>query len=168
MREKPRQMTVEHAHAAGERFITGEPSLEATWRQVAYAWIDTHEPASPADEDEDQLTARHEAIADAYLDGIRANLLEALGDTAQGRPEPDTVELAATLHGAAEQLDESATTMTFMVDTLRALLDEATPHGLSTTARLAAEGCIRVGLQTARELNAAIENLSLEADRYGH
>ncbi|WP_322095150.1 hypothetical protein [Paraburkholderia bannensis] len=69
------QMTTDDARAAGARFL-GE--LSSSWRLVAYAWVDHHFPLAAHDEDDEQFTRRIDLLAEAYIDGIRASLLDAL------------------------------------------------------------------------------------------
>jgi len=161
------RLTPEYARAAGMRFLSdGIRNLSSDWQMVAETWVDGHHPVPLPGEDDEAFTTRMSELAAVYVDGIRQHLLDALGGAPRERLELDATEAAAALNGAAEQLSAAASVFTMVVDTLQAFIEEAESLHIPKTACLAIQLCIRVGQQTARELDATHQTLALEAKGY--
>jgi hypothetical protein len=89
------------------------------------------------------------------------------GADVEAHPSFDAIEIAATLRCVADLTRDAANHLKLLSEALRLLVRNAKPHlGTSSASLLAATIGVWNARQSARELKAAHEALSKEADRY--
>jgi len=85
----------------------------------------------------------------------------------ESHPPFNAIEVAATLRCAADLTRDAADHFKLLSEALRILVEDAKPHlGTSSASLLAATIGVWNTRQSARELKAACDTLSKEADRY--